>query len=106
MWGRIRRAWSSIKASQSGTAMVEYAGMLAGIAIVTIASLVFLGGAVGGPFENGFAHSVIVTPLDEVNYAIDKNACKKGGWTEIINPDTGEFFTNQGECVAWTNHND
>ncbi len=30
-----------------------------------------------------------------------KDACKKGGWATFNSP----AFTNQGQCVAWTNHN-
>ncbi len=30
----------------------------------------------------------------------DKDACKNGGWKTFSNPS----FKNQGQCVAWTNH--
>ena len=32
----------------------------------------------------------------------DKNECKKDGWKTFNTP----AFRNQGQCVAWTNHND
>lgn len=32
----------------------------------------------------------------------NKDECKKGGWMTFNNPS----FKNQGQCVAWTNHND
>ena len=50
----IQKLLTAIKAAhgERGTAMVEYAGMVAGIAIVVVASLVFLGGAVGGSWSD------------------------------------------------------
>jgi hypothetical protein len=35
---------------------------------------------------------------------IEKDDCKKGGWEELVDPDTGEIFKNQGQCVSHTNH--
>jgi hypothetical protein len=34
----------------------------------------------------------------------NKNACKDGGWQNYADGQ-GQPFKNQGQCVAWTNHN-
>lgn len=36
---------------------------------------------------------------------IEKEDCKKGGWEELIDPDTGEVFKNQGQCVSEVSQN-
>lgn len=100
MRGRISNTWIAIKASERGTAMVEYAGMLAGIAIVTIASLVFLGGATGGSLT--WTEAVVTSPLEEADYAIEPHECKKGGWQGLYRED-GTGFTNQGDCMQYAN---
>ncbi len=45
------RAWLSF-GDDSGASAAEYALLIAGIAIVTIAAIFFLGRAVTGPFED------------------------------------------------------
>lgn len=103
MRDRIYRAWIAIKESQSGTAMVEYAGMLAGIAIMTIAGLIFLGGATGGSLGDlTWTEAVVTSPLNEADYAIEPHACKLGGWTTMVREDETPF-TNQGDCIQYAN---
>lgn len=100
----IDRLLTAIKAahSESGAAIVEYVGMMAGIGVVVIASLVFLGGAVGGSWSD----VVINAPLSEADYAINPSACKKGGWETMATPeDPLNHFSNQGQCVSYYNHN-
>lgn len=41
----------------------------------------------------------VTDPIDPTNPG-DKDACKKGGWKAFTNPS----FKNQGQCVAFTNH--
>ncbi len=59
--------------------------------ILVVASLIFLGGSVGGSFTN----VVINSPIVEA-------ACKLGGWKTMTHPD-GTPFTNQGDCVSFEN---
>jgi Flp pilus assembly pilin Flp len=103
MWGpqQIRRVGTTLRAvcSEKGTAIVEYAGMLAGIAILVIASLIFLGGAAGGSFTD----VVINTPLAKADYAINPHACKLGGWQTMTEED-GAAFPNQGQCISYAIH--
>ena len=33
-----------------------------------------------------------------------KDQCKNGGWQQLVD-DHGQPFRNQGQCVAWVNHN-
>jgi hypothetical protein len=80
--------------------MVEYAGMLAGIAIVTIAALVFLGGATGGSLS--WTDAVVTSPLEEADYAIYPHECKKDGWIDLRRGD-GSRFSNQGDCIQYAN---
>jgi hypothetical protein len=80
--------------------MVEYAGMLAGIAIVTIAALVFLGGATGGSLT--WTEAVVTSPLQEADYAIYPHECKKDGWTTLLR-EGGSGFSSQGDCMQYAN---
>lgn len=34
----------------------------------------------------------------------NKDACKNGGWANFVD-DHGNAFKNQGQCVAWVEHN-
>jgi hypothetical protein len=38
--------------------------------------------------------------VSHVRPPTDKDQCKKGGWQSFNNPS----FTNQGQCVSYTNH--
>lgn len=56
---------------------------------------------------DGYLDNVVVTTVNQVTYDFeptlkpaDKNACKKDGWMTFNAP----AFTNQGQCVAWVNH--
>ena len=46
-----------------------------------------------------------VTPFDFEPYdvATDKDECKSGGWQNVRRAD-GSPFTNQGDCVSYTNN--
>jgi Flp pilus assembly pilin Flp len=96
----IDRLLTAIKAahSESGAAIVEYVGMMAGIGIMVIASLTFLGGAVGG----GWTNVVINAPLANADYGIAPHECKLGGWEDMDDPNNpGSYFINQGLCIQY-----
>ena len=93
MWGpkHIQRLRTIISgsAAERGAAATEYAVILAAFAVAVVASLSFLGGAVGG----SFADVIINAPLSEAS-------CKLGGWERLTFPN-GDPFTNQGDCVSF-----
>jgi Flp pilus assembly pilin Flp len=92
MWGRTYRERLQavlVNLGERGAAATEYTVMIMGMVIVVIASLVFLGGSVGGSFSD----VVINSPIVEAG-------CKLGGWTEMTHPD-GTPFKNQGDCQSY-----
>ena len=46
----------------------------------------------------------IITTGHWVVEPVEKDGCKDGGWQDLIDPETGEVFKNQGQCVSHTNH--
>lgn len=68
----------------------------------------------GGGWTGGFVGNVDAFTLNDDTYDFEfespivltspsnKDECKKGGWMTFNNP----TFKNQGQCVAWTNHNE
>ncbi|GMQ86534.1 MAG: hypothetical protein BMS9Abin07_2114 [Acidimicrobiia bacterium] len=80
MRGREYRTqlWDQIKTGslrERGTAATEYTVMMAGMVIMVVASLVYLGGAVSGSLGGvSFAEAVIINPLQKVDCAIDNDS--------------------------------
>ena len=89
-----RTRWAAFKArlnNEVGATMSEYAVMLAGIALTVVAGAAFLGIGVGGAFS-----------VDGIfNRGALAFECKDDGWQTIINPTTGDYFTNQGACIQY-----
>lgn len=92
----IERLWTAAKASiqsEAGATMTEYAVMIAGIALTVVAGLGFLGIGVGGAYS--------------VDGILSRGAlafeCKDGGWAGYKNPNTGDYFINQGQCMQYVN---
>lgn len=97
MWGRnhiqrLRTILTAKSAEERGAAATEYAVILVAFAVAVVASLTFVGGAVGG----SFAEAVI-------NASISEASCKLGGWEKLADAE-GEPFKNQGDCVSFSNN--
>lgn len=82
--------------------------------LITYSTLVFYTGlvAVGFGMDNT-SSSFTDTEISEGNTIvtghwvvepepIEKDDCKKYGWEELTDPETGEIYRNQGECVSDT----
>lgn len=76
--------------------------------------LVFYGGFIGLSFNadntSSYFTDVEVSEGNTITTGvwvvppIEKDDCKKYGWEELIDPETGEIFKNQGQCVSEANH--
>ncbi len=67
---------------------------------------------VGEPYASGYTENVdaftfgtaagtTTWVFEPASVAIDKDQCKKGGWQGLVRLD-GSGFTNQGDCVSYT----
>lgn len=108
--------WSSRAVTCSDGAVVAGAG---GPAIYTLAQIktmcpdaVAAGFGVNvGTFNPSYNVETDLVNFNNTTYnfepyvvAGDKEACKKDGWKNLATA-TGQAFKNQGQCVAYTNHN-
>jgi hypothetical protein len=65
---------------------------LVAVSVVTLTALV---GVVG-------AHAA--SPSSSNNGDYSKDQCKNGGWKNFKNPDGSMMFKNQGQCIAFFDH--
>lgn len=84
--------------------------------ILTYGTLIFYIGLVGLSFgthdTSSYFSDVEISADNTITTGVwvipppEKEDCKKYGWEELIDPDTGEIFKNQGQCVSETNHDE
>ncbi len=96
--------------AQAGQGLVEYALLLALVALLLIPGLVFLQGKTsdlferaGGALRGPAAASVAPLGPDPETVPASKDDCRDGGW-QAFNP-PGGAFTSQGDCVSWSTAN-
>jgi Flp pilus assembly pilin Flp len=99
---------------RAGQSLVEYALIIAVVAVVVIPAIDFTRGAFALAYQNQQAAlqsapggpAATATPETEgeadatANVPTDPDQCKKGGWIDLTRDD-GSTFKNQGDCQSY-----
>jgi Flp pilus assembly pilin Flp len=98
--------------SRAGQSVVEYALIIAVVAVVVLPSIDFTRGAFAIAYQNqqaalqsapGGATATVTTVAETeatASVPTDPDQCKKGGWIDLTRDD-GTTFKNQGDCQSY-----
>jgi uncharacterized protein YraI len=99
--GTYDRTFDTLDAATYNPAFVSAHGATAAGAEAALADCIAAGRAYLNVHSSAFGGGEIRGFLTPAPQPTDKDQCKGGGYQGFIDPGTGDFFTNQGQCVSF-----